>query len=582
MSLALDGLILVTGWTHVLLAPYTKVEESFNLHAVHDVLMYGVAPSSLPHYDHFVFSGAVPRTFIGSVLLAWISQPVIYVAHSLGLVGSKFELQIIVRLVLATINALGLCLLRHAVSRRFGRPTGLYYTLLTCSQFHVPFWMGRTLPNMLALLPVNLSAYLIIDRAPNTLRPSQKSVGAAISLLVFSAVVFRAEIAALAGALALQSIVLGHTSFWRVFKVCAVSGVASIALTVGVDSYFWAQPYLWPEWQSIYFNVVEGKSAEWGIHPAHAYLTTHLPKLLLSSLPLALPALLPLPFLSSSPLSRGRRRLVELILPSAVLVAAMSAVGHKEWRFVVYVVPVWNVVAARGVGVLLSHPKSTLLGRLLFLAASALLLTNIGATVLLTAAAVRNYPGGEAMAVLNTKARDNGAPVHAHLTNLALQSGASLFTHVHAPPYPVLSLLPPVFPPSPSLTFAASLAPNWVYDKTDSPTSFANYTHVIAESRTPSPSPSSADAGMFGFMRKKKEDASAWTELGSIRAFERWRVDRDVLRRREVLDTETGETGVEMGMIERLSGMLTLEERERLWVLERAGRGSAGSAKGSD
>lgn len=47
MSWALDVLVLATGYTHVLLAPYTKVEESFNLHAVHDVLMYGVFPSSL-------------------------------------------------------------------------------------------------------------------------------------------------------------------------------------------------------------------------------------------------------------------------------------------------------------------------------------------------------------------------------------------------------------------------------------------------------------------------------------------------------------------------------------------------------
>jgi hypothetical protein len=70
-----------------------------------------------------------------------------------------------VRLVLATINAVGLCCIRHAVSRRFGRPTGLYYTLLTCSQFHVPFWMGRTLPNMFALLPGSGLSFLVYGLA---------------------------------------------------------------------------------------------------------------------------------------------------------------------------------------------------------------------------------------------------------------------------------------------------------------------------------------------------------------------------------------------------------------------------------
>ncbi|KAJ7270154.1 alpha-1,6-mannosyltransferase subunit [Mycena haematopus] len=530
MSLALDALILVTGWTHVLLAPYTKVEESFNLHAVHDVLMYGVSPSSLPNYDHFVFAGAVPRTFIGSVLLAWISKPAIYLASSLSLVHSKFELQIIVRLVLSSINAIGLCLIRHAVSRRFGRPTGLYYALITCSQFHVPFWMGRTLPNMFALFPVNLSAYLLIDRAPNTLRPSQRSVIVSITLLVFSAVVFRAEVAALAGALILQSIYSGHITFRRAFVVGAISSLVSIASTVSVDSYFWDEPYLWPEWHSIYFNVVEGKSADWGISPAHAYLTSHLPKLLLSALPLSLFATF-----SASP-----KRLLSLVFPSAVLVGAMSAIGHKEWRFVVYIVPMWNVIAARGMSAMVSHRKSSLLGRVLFLGACGALLANLGLTVLLTAAGMRNYPGGEAMAILNSRAGGNG-PVNAHIANLALQSGASLFTHVHAPPY----LTPPL---------NASLV-GWVYDKTDNPTSFAEYTHVIAESAIPP----TAGSGAFGFMSRKKD--VGWVELGTVSAFERW-----------VFNGLPRQEGV--GMLERARAhsVLRLEDRPRLWVLERTGK----------
>ena len=37
------------------------------------------------------------------------------------------------------------------------------------------------------------------------------------------------------------------------------------ALTIVVDSYFWNNYPLWPEFSGIYFNVVEGKSAEWGV-----------------------------------------------------------------------------------------------------------------------------------------------------------------------------------------------------------------------------------------------------------------------------------------------------------------------------
>lgn len=47
MSLFQDLALLATAWGHVFLAPYTKVEESFNLHAVHDVLMYGVGPDAI-------------------------------------------------------------------------------------------------------------------------------------------------------------------------------------------------------------------------------------------------------------------------------------------------------------------------------------------------------------------------------------------------------------------------------------------------------------------------------------------------------------------------------------------------------
>lgn len=49
-------LALGVTWTHVLLSPYTKVEESFTLHAVHDVLQYGRLPDWLPYVSALTLS----------------------------------------------------------------------------------------------------------------------------------------------------------------------------------------------------------------------------------------------------------------------------------------------------------------------------------------------------------------------------------------------------------------------------------------------------------------------------------------------------------------------------------------------
>jgi alpha-1,6-mannosyltransferase len=116
MSLLLDVLLYIVAWAHVLLAPYTKVEESFTLHAIHDLLFYGGDPdalqkvslqprhrlarllirwATLAQFDHKVFSGAVPRSFVGSIIIAWLSNYVTRLANDLSLVTSKFDLQIV-------------------------------------------------------------------------------------------------------------------------------------------------------------------------------------------------------------------------------------------------------------------------------------------------------------------------------------------------------------------------------------------------------------------------------------------------------------------------------------------------------
>lgn len=116
------------------------------MQATHDILVYGMPASSAKMrlsatYDHFTFPGAVPRTFLGSVVLAGLSQPVI------ALVGFAHA-QLVVRAMLGIFNSCSLLAFRFAVDKTLGKATGRWWVLLMACQFHLPFYMTRTLPNM--------------------------------------------------------------------------------------------------------------------------------------------------------------------------------------------------------------------------------------------------------------------------------------------------------------------------------------------------------------------------------------------------------------------------------------------------
>ncbi|KAG2071808.1 hypothetical protein BDR04DRAFT_1097815 [Suillus decipiens] len=104
---------------------------------------------------------------------------------------------------------------------------------------------------------------------------------------------------------------------------------------------------------------------------------------------------------------------------------------------------------------------------MVFLAATGILALNC--TIM--RALIANYPGGSALAPFNDQYADQQA-VQVHISNLAAQTGASLFLQSHSPPY------------IPSMTAPATN--DWVY-KTESLsphdlTTSTPFTHLIAES----------------------------------------------------------------------------------------------------
>ena len=154
------------------------------------------------------------------------------------------------------------------------------------------------------------------------------------------------------------------------------------------------------------------------VSPFWTYLMT-LPRLLLATA-----LFIPIGFIQD-------RRIRSLVRPALLYIFLMSLLAHKEWRFVVYVVPLFNIAAAHGtqtLWVFLSSPlrhradtilyvvrkkyslhrrKRSIWGKLALLTVAGALALNTAATVLLTRASMANYPGGSALALLNERYADS-------------------------------------------------------------------------------------------------------------------------------------------------------------------------------
>ncbi|KAH8129564.1 hypothetical protein ACSS6W_006564 [Trichoderma asperelloides] len=445
----IDLLLFLVPLLHLLAAPYTKVEESFNLQATHDILVYGTPTHDIHQrlsstYDHFAFPGAVPRTFVGPVLLAGVSQPLIALA---GFQHAQF----IVRAVLGGFNAVCLAVFGAAVREAFGKGPARWWVLFSVTQFHVVFYLSRTLPNMFAFgLTTLASAFLLPKNDASVERTRRRQ---AIGLLVFATAIFRSELAILLAATGLLALAKSYLSLRELVTFFLASFLAALGLSIPIDSYFWQKP-LWPELAGFYYNAVLGSSSNWGVSPWHYYLTSALPRLLLN--PLCFP-LIGLALYQPG----TSRRVQDLVIPSLVFIAVYSIQPHKETRFIFYTVPSLTAAAAVGASFISSRRSKSLLYGLATAVLSLSILAGFASSTLMLLLSSLNYPGGDALSQLYAITSNATSPppyLFIHADVLTCMTGLTLFgQNPHG--------LPPTLNSTSSSSFSS---PVLFFDKTES------------------------------------------------------------------------------------------------------------------
>nr|CAG4647835.1 EOG090X04MD [Moina brachiata]SVE92959.1 EOG090X04MD [Moina brachiata] len=399
----IDALLVVTSLVHLLLCPFTKVEESFNLQAVHDIL-YNRA--NIEEYDHLEFPGVVPRTFLGPLVVSAVSAPFVALSSVLGF--SKFVSLYIVRSAIGCLVLLPLIKLRKRVAAVFGHETSVWFVLVTISQFHFMYYLSRPLPNTMALPLVLLAFNYWLEQ-----KHGKFIVSSAAAIIIF-----RGELAILLGLILMMEIIMHRVSIKRVLLFAVPSGVLWISFSVLTDSIFW-QRILWPEGEVLWFNVILNKSSDWGTLPFLWYFYSAIPRAMGTSL-----ALLPLGMILE-------RRLFKLMLPPFLFVLAYSLLPHKELRFIIYVVPLFNVSVAILCNRFWSNRAKSKWHTLLALGVIAHLVANFVLTGFLATVSRANYPGGEALKLLH-ELEGPEASVSVHIDNFAAQTGVSRFGQLHA------------------------------------------------------------------------------------------------------------------------------------------------------
>jgi hypothetical protein len=253
-----------------------------------------------------------------------------------------------------------------------------------------------------------------------------------VALLVAVGIVGRSEVAILCGTILFIDFILspspiGYTL--TVLPAILVSATLSTAATMTIDTRLWDCPSF-PELEALLFNIRDGHASEWGVEPWYYYILS-IPKLLLNpfTLPLIAATVILTWYTSISTLETIRKLRYILLVP-IIYITGFSFLPHKEWRFIIYIIPLLTTASSISAAYLHHHRSKSLLCRLLHIFFLLTIPLTFLASLSMTIISSTNYPG--AVALEHCHATSNLTTAKVYLDIPTRMTGATLPLCNHA------------------------------------------------------------------------------------------------------------------------------------------------------
>ena len=416
----------------------------------------------------------VPRTFLGAFILSSITRiiSIIIPKRIYNLPSHPMTVQFLIRLQLLLFAWMAHVRLSKALEGylkdghiqlstssskeqyiKISTLIANYYLLITASQFHLPYYASRLLPNTFATILVTLSYASWFNNKPYF----------TAAYLVFTTAIFRCDILLLLFTIGLTMLIRRELSIKHALIIGVSTGVFSLLLTVPLDSFLWRR-LIWPEFEVWWFNTVDNRSSEYGVMAFHWYFSRALPKGMLLTALLVPLAFLKLPESSTKQTTTKKEskdlqqattsrlgmvdlNLLHFFVPVCGFILIYSFLPHKEIRFIFPAIPMFNVCSAYAMSKLHQmsfsdsyyheslkskrrNYKLLILRGIYLCGLGSIACTLLGSMIFMNISK-ENYPGGVALERLRhhleQECSEKWNTIHVHVDVASAMTGVSLF-----------------------------------------------------------------------------------------------------------------------------------------------------------